>query len=114
METRMATLYLYLLTGWSFMTLCLWGPLLDSTAVTRVHPHFSQTPDLSLSLAAWITAVFMVSLCLKTLWELRFETPGRRPAPSLPGLCVVIVVGVVVFNVGEKRPDLKAEEAGDL
>jgi hypothetical protein len=34
-ETRMATLHPHLLTGWSFMPLCLWG-LLNSTADTLV------------------------------------------------------------------------------
>lgn len=86
------------------MTLCLWG-LLDSTADTRVHPHFSQTPDMS----AWITGVFMVSPCLKTLCELRLDTLGQGPTPSLPGLWFVVIV-----LMWGKHSDLKTEDARDL
>lgn len=95
-------------TRWSFMTLCLWGRLLDSTADTRVHPHFSQTPDMS----AWITGVFMVSPCRKTLCELRHDTPGQSPAQSLPGLRYCFNVGKTLRSESRRRQrSLRWEES---
>lgn len=67
----------------------------------------TQTADMSVSMAAWIIRVSLVSLCPKSPWELRLDIPGQGPSPFLPGLWVVVLMW-------GKHPDLKAEEAGDL